>query len=105
MRTKAMNSLHECFSTLISMTISEDVNEVITCIPEARNRPYLIAEAEGSEKLTGNVKCNIFNDCQNIKNGLAQLCTEAASSGEIKADILQSELLDCISEMCYEQSV
>ena len=104
-RTIALKSFHEIFHTLLSIDLPEDVNEVLVGLLNVQNKDDIVS---GGKKVNGEMGpgCNMFVGChitENAQKGIARLCNEieACSSSEIKIDTLQSELLSCISKVCY----
>ena len=106
MKSTTLQSLRETFPSLLSLSVPEDVNEIVIALPDAVRKEYLVSHGHRAKDLdlgccvtmTGHVT-------ESVRGRLASLTEWAGtcSAGNLDVQGLYSSLLQCLSHVhCYD---
>ena len=105
MKQSALKSLKEQFPSLLSVSVPEDVNEVVIALPSIEFRVQLLSggvrpkECVESDKLT--FVCGQVSDSVLKRVSVLAKHAEKCSSGDIKAELLQSKWIKYLSDVSF----
>ncbi len=104
-RASALKTLHANFDELISISVPENVNEIVVGLPMSQRHADILVD--GTFRRDENIQCNVAT-CQvseKIQSRIAALVenTRTYLSADVDATALQSTLTELLSKVyCYQ---
>lgn len=100
MKDVAIESLGKHFASLLSVSFPEDVNELVIGLPSTQLRTEIVGDCEGASRLQSDGK---LSEQMMKKLELLSRHVEDCSGGGIKAESLQSRLVEVFANLSYSE--
>ena len=105
LKTEALKSLHRHFPSLLCISVPEDVNQVVSGLPNSQLRPDIVGGGTKTKgKCDSEIAATVGGKVTEVVERRVQLLAkqvQSCSSGVIRAAELQSKLIGFFSLLSY----